>query len=644
MRLLKLRLHGYRRFREPQTLRVEGRLVALVGPNEGGKTSILEALVRVTEETQFSTDPAKRELSRGASIKPDQVVLAALFAVEPKDLVNIPTGLDASWITTFWCQKRADGGCQIHFDQDSRFLTDATGASSRAAALELLHAMPIVNHHDAFLADLVLEAISLVEPKGVLDLVALRGLIAKLLLGQTKYLNELQGIAQHLSEVASLYEEALKQEDLARTVLKGCLPLFRLFRIEDRELRSTYSITGKAPRQPQKDIDYPDANPALNHLLNASGLNRGALPKSVRRRYPEDIAKWKDEANANLTAILSKGWTQSDIAMKLDVNGHTLQVMAGPRTSYTLIEERSQGMRMFVALAAFIESQRSANRDIILLIDEAEQHLHYDAQASLVEMLARQTHARQVIYSTHSAGCLPEDLGTSVRVVRPTESDSSEILNSIWHGGQNGFRPLHLQLGASTFAFSSVRQAVFVEGVIDCALLPSLIKEAVQTDILGYQMVPGISQANPETIPDMRREAARVAFFLDGDEAGDQKVKALRAWKVSRKQIFQLPPNLVTEDLVDDDIYLRAVNAVISRRYPRKALSLEDILGPNRPSKVIEACTSRIRINPPDKTEVAIEVFVARDSSGVGLLNHRYKDSLAKIHRKLVSYLETQER
>ena len=37
-------------------------------------------------------------------------------------------------------------------------------------------------------------------------------------------------------------------------------------------------------------------------------------------------------------------------------------------------------------------------------------------------LLAEQTAAGQVIYTTHSAACLPEDLGLSVRVVEPDQN------------------------------------------------------------------------------------------------------------------------------------------------------------------------------------------------------------------------------
>ena len=78
--------------------------------------------------------------------------------------------------------------------------------------------------------------------------------------------------------------------------------------------------------------------------------------------------------------------------------------------------ERSDGLRQFVALVALAAHQPNPVPPI-LLIDEVETHLHYNAQADLIEVPTEQNAARQIVYTTHSAACLPQDLGLGVRVV-----------------------------------------------------------------------------------------------------------------------------------------------------------------------------------------------------------------------------------
>ena len=101
------------------------------------------------------------------------------------------------------------------------------------------------------------------------------------------------------------------------------------------------------------------------------------------------------------------GVEPEDVRVYLHVDGTVLHIFARNAGGRLIpIAERSAGLRQFVALLAFIEHE-AADEDVILLVDEAEAHLHYDAQADLVRVFSKQTVADKIIYTTHSAGCLP---------------------------------------------------------------------------------------------------------------------------------------------------------------------------------------------------------------------------------------------
>lgn len=159
------------------------------------------------------------------------------------------------------------------------------------------------------------------------------------------------------------------------------------------------------------------------------------------------------------------------------------------------IAERSDGLRQYVSLLAFATLEKT-EQPPILLIDEAEAHLHYDAQADLVQMFARQELATKVIYTTHSVGCLPEDLGTGVRLVEMNSPTTSIIRNWFWETDEPGFSPLLFGIGAKALAFMPVRFALITEGATDIILLPTLFREATGKSSLGFQVVPGLSVAD----------------------------------------------------------------------------------------------------------------------------------------------------
>ena len=117
------------------------------------------------------------------------------------------------------------------------------------------------------------------------------------------------------------------------------------------------------------------------------------------------------------------------------LDGRVLHILVkSPGGQFDRIAERSDGLRQFLALLMFLSSHPNLKVPPIVLIDEVERHLHYDAQADLVQMLAHQDVAAKVVYTTHSLGCLPEDLGLGVRMVEATDH-LSQINNWFWSNG-----------------------------------------------------------------------------------------------------------------------------------------------------------------------------------------------------------------
>jgi predicted ATP-dependent endonuclease of OLD family len=54
MKLISVEIEGYRRFLKKQTLQLDSQLVALTGPNESGKTSVLKAISSINTNIPFN--------------------------------------------------------------------------------------------------------------------------------------------------------------------------------------------------------------------------------------------------------------------------------------------------------------------------------------------------------------------------------------------------------------------------------------------------------------------------------------------------------------------------------------------------------------------------------------------------------------
>ena len=240
-------------------------------------------------------------------------------------------------------------------------------------------------------------------------------------------------------------------------------------------------------------MDLDDPPVALANLALLARLNLQQILLAVQAGDYAAPERPIEEANTTLATFFENSWTQSGVTVRLSHHETRLHVLiSSPVGPYSSIREHSDGLREFVALATFAEVHGYGERDLVLLIDEAETHLHYNAQADLIRVLDLQRAAAAVIYTTHSAGCLPEDLGGSVRVVVRTDDAWSEIQNAFWTRGI-GFDPLLLGMGASALVFGAVRKAVIAEGATDLIALPALLREANELTSLGYQIAPGVA-------------------------------------------------------------------------------------------------------------------------------------------------------
>jgi hypothetical protein len=321
------------------------------------------------------------------------------------------------------------------------------------------------------------------------------------------------------------------------------------------------------------------------------------------------LEKLEEDANATLSALFSANWTQSGVTARLRITDDLIRILVATEQGYASVAERSDGLRWFLALLSYV-TQASEGIEPVLLVDEAETHLHYDAQADLVRLFGSQGQAAKVIYTTHSAGCLPEDVGGGIRVVEASEADEvSTIRNSYWSEGP-GFSPLLLAMGASALALSSSRRAVLAEGPTEVLLLPTLLREALGLEFLGFQVAPGLAIVGDTEVGNLTLEAARIAYVVDADEGGRAIMRKLTTNGVNPDHVIALPgPTGTTiEDYIDLDVLARAVREELRRSHgPTEGFELSEERG-SAWGQVLSIC-DEAGLEPPNKTAVAQRVL-----------------------------------
>jgi predicted ATP-dependent endonuclease of OLD family len=632
MRLIAFSVQGYRRFVEPTSVKVHGDLVAFVGPNEAGKSSLLKALSHLSEEGGF----AATERPRRSSHSPE---LTWHLQLDDEDKAAVAGIRDSERVERVAVIKRSDGRrwrLEPHSPKRDRSLRAA--AVSELAALRDHEALPGASEDDGLEFSLAEydSAIEILEA----DVENYTGDQISVLREAARKLRDVD-LRTDLNEedlpetaAAERRDEWVRVRDAAATaldsassteaepspfrrcveVLSPLLPRLVLFGEEDRRLESRYDLNEVATAPPA----------ALMHLADLAELDLPALRDEVASDATADVATRRNAANRILLDAFDQSWNQQGIAIQFEVQGNILIIHATTPDDHGLsnLEERSDGLRWFAALLAFSHGWAE---DTILLVDEIEQHLHYDAQADLVDVLTRQSFTSKVIYTTHSFGCLPHDLGTGVRVVHPIDAATSRLENGFWTKG-SGFSPLLASMGAAAVSFTPTRHALIGEGPCEPILLPTILRQACDVDRLGFQVAPGLSIVAAAAIPSLDAEAGRVAFVTDGDQGGRDLRRMLNSRGVEDRRIVQLlddDEELEVEDLVDADVYCAAVNDEIRCWQDQHDEIIPADLTSGLRTKAVDAWCELNGLVSPEKVAVAQRVAnLASDGSIFSVRRH----------------------
>jgi predicted ATPase len=614
MRLLSVAIVNYRRFADQQTIYLGPRVIAVVGPNEAGKTSLLQALSHLPADPSFS----RREFTGRQHPPAPTAIVSGRYEVEADDREIAQDLLDdgTSYLLTHVLY--SDGTVRWDLSPNiERSTTPRARFCHEIADLQNTRALLIRRTSDdgpdaedvALDAQAATLAVSLSEAAE--DLAD----------------EQLVALDSFSDALAALVDQTMKP-DVAGLLLEHGRELGKVERLENPRTRLYQALVPRLPQMLEFTEEHrallsdypwvanPEAPPALENLLYLAGVSYADYRAlAIDRDRREELSTYERKLNRAMKARLMI-WSQSNITITLKADSESLAVHVTDVDTDrdVLIDERSAGMRMFASLLAFC-ARFAGHIKPILLFDEAETHLHYGAQADLMEVFAHQDIAQAVIYTTHSIGCLPEDLGRSIRVVAPIQNEQSQIRNEFWTGGV-GLTPLMLAMGASAMAFSPARYVLLGEGPTEAILLPTLFRSVLTSrdgGPLGFQVACGTAQIPADFAPTLESEAGNVAYLFDADAGGLKHAEKIsqRARDEGRVLVLGdgLEPGLCTEDLINPDIYALATNEILrDTRNTDDTITSTVLPAVGRADYVVGWCRER-GIAPLSKVRVAERVL-----------------------------------
>lgn len=639
MKPSKAFINGYKRLKKVK-VSLDRNLLAFVGQNEAGKSSFFQALLSLENSEPYKV----RELSKDYDLKEKDVIVKVEYLLDSDDK-EIFFNNHGIGNPRFYYLSKLKNGNLIHGIIGDAFRNKSNRTRLRDIIFKLINSKVLRKGLLSILIDESYENLHSILEKvapyldsnsenlnsecfDLIDIIMtkMRENIGKISNTHTEIF---QNCINYITEF-NKSERSDHPKDLLLKYLDKNRPEFIFFSNTERDLHETYEI---------EQLNDPPA--PLENLLNLAGVDTEKLYKSIQENAYAKRHTIKNMANSKLLHEFKISWSQSDVFPQFKFDPDSIKILVSYLDTFTEVGERSDGLRQFIALKAFL-ALKTDNVFPVLLIDEAEVHLHYSAQSDLINVFERQKVVNSIYYSTHSAGCLPSDLGTGVRVISPIyengkDTGTSTIHNSIWRN-DGGFSPLLFAMGANVIAFTLARKAIIAEGPSETILLPRLFREANNLHVLDFQIAPGIASVSKENAKIYELEAAKVAYLVDGDIAGSEIISKLKKGGIDENKIFQFPEDLTVEDLVNPEILFNA----IKKEFDKSGKPFIDInLIKKIPNidriKWFEKSCFDIQVTLPSKTAIAENIV--KTPSDVCIFDPNKKDIIVKYYNLLFNAL-----
>ena len=498
MRLTHVRVQNYRCVRDTGWFEVEQAKTIFVGPNEAGKTAVLEALQRINPPAGVRKFDALRDYPRklySADIQSGRLdprnipVASAQFELELGDLAELPDGFGA---TGYGCTRYLNNGFThtlvggpevVVFSEEIRkdLSRLVTHVDSRAAEGQEEEAPGLV----AGLDDVVgawhvgttrIDGDRATELRRWLDSVL-------------PFVDEENATEDARHTRLLEYTRIPEQRDGALAKLKSRLPVLVYFNNYFRVRPNLHlrHLADRVERNLLDDDHYDYGNLCLLKLLGFTARELADLGDASdpgddqeafdRYRSQLDERFFKlNAASVRLTEEIRSIWNPDPSRPEADTvliqaDGQYLKVVIQDELGVQIeVDQRSAGFQWLVSFfVVFFAEAKDAHANAILLLDEPGLSLHGLKQREFRQTISRLAEDNQTLYTTHSPFLVGPDELDLVRVVEMTDRDEgTKVHTTVTASDPASLLPLQEALGYDLAQSLFVQQRNLVlEGLTD---------------------------------------------------------------------------------------------------------------------------------------------------------------------------------
>jgi predicted ATPase len=558
MRLIKARVQKYRSIRDTGIFEIDPKKTILVGPNEAGKSALLQALQQINPPSGARKFDALRDYPRSefndittGVVKPETVSVATgWFSLEDEDKTGVADEFKNS---TYVFSRRLDNSAS-HWIENGPNLPTYKAISSDllrlAAHADSRVPVPVTGQPATPNPTLQLAAVT----TGLTDSTLIKDSVAKSVKGwldtTLPHVDESNDV--EMERFDRLHDAVMLSErrDQALEHFHKLLPVFVLFNNYFR-VRPSIHLEHLAQRLASNVLDdaqYDYGNLCLLKLLGftvrqLADLGNAAEPAAgnaaALQTYRDQLDKRSYQLNAasvRLTQHIVRVWqpdAKRDEAarVKIVADRQYLKAVVEDELGVEIeLDQRSEGFQWLVSFfVVFFAEAQDKHRNAILLLDEPGLSLHGLKQREFRKTVSILAEENQTIYTTHSPFLVGPDELDLVRVVEMTDRKvGTKIHTTLTAGDPAGLLPLQEALGYDLAQSLFVQERNLVlEGLTDywyVESLADLLRDAGAADLnQKIALVPAASAGKVvyfATI--LHAQKLKVAALLDSDAAGDQ--------------------------------------------------------------------------------------------------------------------------
>jgi len=593
MKLSKVTIHKYKSVETEQKFNIEEDITILVGMNESGKTSVLEAIAKSNyfqkdEAFKFNRthDYPRKEKKKLDKSGIDPTAITAEYIIEDLLIEKIANDLGKDVfnqsiisVSSKYSNSRTWNNLKVDLRKFFEHQTSSLGISSKTLNDKLIsvnNLQDLENIISDYKDDHIVKGLQSLKKyfenklgfsSGVLDEYIVR-VYLKPSLPKFLYYDEYYALPSRISI------EKLNDDNLSEEELKTAKALFELADINTNEILGADNFEDF-----KAELEATQAT-ITNELFKYWETNRNL-----------EITFDIDKVSQEVTRDVRDPQTGRNVQVTdVKIMEHILDIRVKNRRSGVSLplKNRSKGFNWFFSfLVWFKKIQEDNNSNYILLLDEPGLNLHAAAQANLLNFLSDLSANYQIIYSTHSPFMIESDNLNKVRTVLETEAGSI-ISDTVQEKDPNTLFPLQAALGydiAQNLFIS--KNNLLIEGASDLLYLQvmsAILQEGGRTGLDNkITLVPtgGLDKVST-FISLLRGSNLNIACLLDTfrEVKGKAKLDDLIKHKlISDRQVkffSDFLPEYTTADI--EDIFSKSdYITLFNEAFPDQQIKIEEL-------------------------------------------------------------------